>query len=397
MFNYLARFVPGMTSIMKPITDLRKKDTAWSWGPSQQKAFQRIKEKLSSLPALGFYRPENRTVLSADSSSYGLGATLMQWQGDRLVPIAYASRTLTEAERRYAQIEKECLASTWACEKFSKYLIGLDSFELQTDHKPLVRLMRSKDIDRAPVRCQRLLIRLMRFNADVIHVPGKQIVIADALSRNPVPHAAEDEEKAETVTAYVNNVESCWPVTQQRMDRLRAATVHDPELQQVIEYVLNGWPRTPPVNLQAYHQVQGELSLISGLLVYNNRIVVPSSQREDVLHKLHETHQGLHKCRQNAQSAVWWPGLSRDLKNLIDSCRVCRTSRPSQRRTATSNAVARTPMATAGGRSMLLSRQGLPGNSGLLFQVDGSPATSLNYCSRYRQEADADLRHTWGP
>ena len=82
-----------------------------------------------------------------DSSSYGLGATPMQWDEDRLIPTVYASRTLTDAERRYAQIEKKCLASTWACEKCAKYLIGLDSFQLQTDHKPLVPLIERKYID----------------------------------------------------------------------------------------------------------------------------------------------------------------------------------------------------------------------------------------------------------
>ena len=87
---------------LKPITDLLKK-TAWSWGPAEPKAFKTIREKLASSEALDFYSPNKKTVLSADSSNYGLGATLMQWDRDRLIQITYASRTLTDAERRSGQ------------------------------------------------------------------------------------------------------------------------------------------------------------------------------------------------------------------------------------------------------------------------------------------------------
>ena len=81
-----------------------------------------------------------------------------------------------------------------------------------------------------------------------------------------------------------------------------------------------------------YQQAQGELSTINGSLVYNGHIVVPESQRKYIVQKLHESHQGLTKCRQNAQNAVWWPGLSRD---LTESCRVCREHRPSQKKQRT--------------------------------------------------------------
>ena len=70
------------------------------------------------------------------------------------------------------------------------------------------------------------------------------------------------------------------------------------------------------------------MSVVDGLVIFNNRNVVPVSQRKDILHKLHETHQGLHKCRQNAQATVWWPGLSKELKELVDACRECRANRP---------------------------------------------------------------------
>ena len=332
MLNYLSKFVPEMASDLKPMTDLLRKDVAWQWGAHQQTAFERIKKRVTSAKALQFYDPSRKTVVSADSSSYGLGAVIMQEKNGRLAPVAYASRALTDAEKRYAQIEKECLASTWACEKFQKYLIGLGNFELQTDHKPLVPLMKSKDLDQAPVRCQRLLIRLMRFNFTVVHIPGKELVIADALSRSPVPFEPGSSETEEVVSAHVDAVESNWPLAPTRLDQLRAATVHDPKLQKVMGYVLNGWPTVVSDELTEYQQAKGELSLINGLLVHDTRIVIPERERPFILKKLHETHQGLQKCRSNAQSAVWWPGLGRDLKDMIDNCRVCREHRPAQRK-----------------------------------------------------------------
>lgn len=331
MMNYLSRFVSNLATILKPVTDLMKKNIQFAWQADQQKAFNLAKEKIAKATSLGFYDPRRQTIVSADSSSFGLGAVILQRDGEKLIPIAFASRTLTDAECRYAQIEKECLASVYACEKFSKYLIGLDKFELQTDHKPLVPLMMTKDLDRAPVRCQRLLMRLMRFNADVKHVPGKNLVIADALSRKPLQHTVADQELKEVVQEYVDAVHDSWPITSNRLDRLRAATIQDRDLQQVIHYVYNGWPAAVPTHLKGFQQAQGELSMVDGLLVYGTRVVIPASQHQEMLEMLHESHQGLHKCRARAQMSLWWPGLSRDLKDYVEKCRECRKHRPVQR------------------------------------------------------------------
>lgn len=88
-------------------------------------------------------------------------------------PVVFASHTLTETEKLYAQIEK-CLASAWASERFSQYLTGLQNFTLIVDHKPLVPLMMTKNLNQVPVRCQHLLISLMCFNPTVKQVPGKK-------------------------------------------------------------------------------------------------------------------------------------------------------------------------------------------------------------------------------
>lgn len=101
-------------------------------------------------------------------------------------PVAYCSRRFRCVETRYAQIEEECLASVWGCEHIEKYLFVLDSIKLIMFHKPLLPLMNSKALDNVPIRCQRLPMRLMQFNAEAVYAPEKTLTVADAFSRGPV-------------------------------------------------------------------------------------------------------------------------------------------------------------------------------------------------------------------
>ena len=147
MFNYIAKLIPNLSTVLKPVSSLLAMDICWTWGPAQEAAFKEAKDQVCNATTLTYFDVEKPTVVSADASSYGLGAVLFRAHGDELKPVAFASRTLTLAEQRYVQIEKECLTGVWACEKLTQYLTGLPNFKLLTDHKPLVPLMTTKSID----------------------------------------------------------------------------------------------------------------------------------------------------------------------------------------------------------------------------------------------------------
>uniref|UniRef100_A0A1A8F641 Gypsy retrotransposon integrase-like protein 1 n=1 Tax=Nothobranchius korthausae TaxID=1143690 RepID=A0A1A8F641_9TELE len=334
MINYLGKFLPDLSSVMHPINSLLKRDTAWTWGVPQEVAFKEVKVMLTSTPVLAYYDANKQTVVSADASSFGLGAALYQEYEEGLRPVAYCSRTLTETERRYSQIERECLASVWACERFSRYLQGMEKFRLQTDHKPLVPLINSYDLDKAPVRCQRLLMRLMKFNAEACHVPGKQLIVADTLSRKPLPDGGGSSTE-EVVTAYVQAVVESRPITRDRLDAIRQATMQDGDLQTITKYVADGWPEESSHlshTLQSFHAARAHLSAADGLLLYDDRIVVPELLRKQVLSQIHEGHQGLTKCRLRANLSVWWPGIGRHITEVVKSCGFCQENKSSQRK-----------------------------------------------------------------
>ena len=100
---------------------------------------------------LALFDPRRETIVSADASSYGIGAVFLQKQPDgENKPVAYISRAMTPTEQRYAQIEKEALAITWACDRFADFLMGLE-FHIQTDHKPLVPFFSTKQLDELPL------------------------------------------------------------------------------------------------------------------------------------------------------------------------------------------------------------------------------------------------------
>ena len=232
-------------------------------------------------------------------------------------------------------VEKECLALVWACERFAQYLVGLSSFVLLTDHKPLVPILGKKSIDEVPLRCQRLILRLMRFNPEVRHVPGKEQHISDAQSRNPLPLDPEtDSEISSDIKAHVDTVTATWPASPSRKEEISVETELDDDLQLVKRYIENGWPAyesSIPDRLKPYSVARNHLSIVEGFVTYDDRIVVPVKLQQSILNKLHESHQGLNKCLDNAQAAVWWPGMTTQLTNLIENYSICADYRPAAR------------------------------------------------------------------
>ena len=111
MVNYLGKFIPNLSELTTPLRQLLHKEVVWNWTEHQQNAFDRLKTCVSSPPVLHYYDVRQPVTLTCDASQYGLGAACLQEEN----PVAYASRTLTQTETRYAQIEKELLAVVFAC------------------------------------------------------------------------------------------------------------------------------------------------------------------------------------------------------------------------------------------------------------------------------------------
>lgn len=177
--NYLAKFLPKLTSVTVPLRNLTKKEVPFVWASSQQKAFEKVKQMVTEAPVLAFYDQHKELTLENDACEHGLGSVLMQ-EGH---PIAYASRSLmdTEIRLKIAQIEKEMLAVVYGLEKVHNYTYGR-KVNVTTDHKPLVAIV-TKSLFRAPKRLQALLLRTQKYQITLTHKPGVDIPVADALSR----------------------------------------------------------------------------------------------------------------------------------------------------------------------------------------------------------------------
>ena len=286
---------------------------------------------MASEQVLALYDSEKETMVSSDASSCGLGAVLIQKQpSGEMWPVAYACRSMTETERRYAQIDKEALAITWALEHWVEFLIGM-RFKVETDHKPLIPLFSTKLIDELPVRIQRFrMMRLMRFDFAIAYVPDKLMYTADSLSRSPQECKAQESTSWNDlhgeVEAYVSAVLVTLPASDQRLDEIRSELKNDDTLKTVMQYVQNGWPeekRRVHGPRAKYWSERGNISLHSGLLLRGRRIIIPPRLRADVLRRLYDGHQGTTKTRANAASSVWWPGISQDITKIVQNCATC--------------------------------------------------------------------------
>lgn len=176
-------------------------------------------------------------------------------------------------------------------------------------------------------------MRLMRFNVTAEHVPGKQLVVADALSRHPLAGDGQSDTEGQ-VKAYVNAIVTSKPIKSPKLEEISKATKSDAELQKVIAFIRKGWPQKVAESspLKRFHAARAHLSESDGLVLYQDRIVIPTVLRSDILNQLHEGHQGLTKCRERARSTVWWPSIGAQITQKVKSCDFCAEHKPTQRR-----------------------------------------------------------------
>lgn len=317
--NYLSKFIPGNSKNTAPLIQLLLQDVEWSWQEHHMAAFTRLKELLTSPPVLQYFDVHQPVVLSADASQHGLGAVCLQ----NNKPVAFASRALTETESRYAQIEKELLALVYACQKFHDYIYGRP-VTIETDHQPLITILK-KPLHSASARLQWMMLKLQRYN--VIYKRGKELYLADVLSRAHLPSTDWDE------TSEDYDVMTVEVLSSRRIEELRQETQADHLCRRLSEVVAVGWPDSSkklPHDLRQFYAIRDELTVDNGLLLHGQHCVIPHSLQHYYIRQLHQGHPGLEATKRRARESMFWPSIYQDIEHEISMCAPCNALRPHQ-------------------------------------------------------------------
>ncbi|XP_036815479.1 uncharacterized protein LOC118943635 [Oncorhynchus mykiss] len=213
LINYYRRFLPNLSAVLQPLNQLLEKNRTWRWTEQCENAFLEAKRLITSEQVLMHYDPEMPVKLACDASPYGLGAVLSHTLKDGSErPVAFASRTLNDAEKNYSQIDKEALALVWGVKKFHAYLYG-KRFTLVTDHQPLLSIFSPKKGIPAmtAARLQRYALFLASHMYDIEFKPSSLHTNADGLSR--LPCTRERQRRVDAVDMFHTAQLKALPVT----------------------------------------------------------------------------------------------------------------------------------------------------------------------------------------
>ena len=235
----------------------------------------------------------------------------------------YASRSLSPAERNYAQIEKELLAIVFACQKFHHYIYGFQT-KVQGDHKPLESIV-NKLLHKVSPRLQRMLLKLQNYDLPIKYVKGKDLHVPDTLSRAYLTNH-DDSTQSKDLEFAIHAIIENLSVSKEKKSQLQIATANDHQLQQLLMLMRSEWPTdvsNVPISLREYWKIRHSLCCADNLILMNNRIVIPSTMRQEILKCIHEGHMGTEKCKARARSCVYWPSMYEAIEHKVKKCPVC--------------------------------------------------------------------------
>ena len=306
--GYSARFIRNFSAIAEPLRELThlKKNERFAWKEKHQLAFDELRRALKG-NAVAYFNPNSETQVEVDASPVGLGAVLVQKHPDgsnRVV--AYARRSLSQLERKYSQVEREALAVVYGCERFHLYIYG-KPFKIITDARAIAFIY-GNPAPRVPARIERWGPRLLPYQFEITHKPGKQN-IADFFSRNPVEGATSDHQADEYVNMVVSHAMPIALSTQ----TLVTETEKDKVLASLAKVI--GQPNATRIckgskELAKFAGVVEEMTVTNnGTLLKGRKLVIPKSLEKTVVQLAHEGHIGVVKTKQLLREKVWFPGI----------------------------------------------------------------------------------------
>ena len=321
-----SEFIPDLARHTSKLRELTKKSKRYVWTKDQEKEFKMIEDLFCEDTLLRFYDPHKHTFIFVDAHRTGLGAVLAQGKSmDSCVPVAVASRTTNDPEKRYPQIDLEGMAVDFGLRRFRQYLVGGPEVTIVTDHKPLISIFARGRLN--SIRIDRIKLRHQDIRFKVIWRNGKKNP-ADYLSRHgqkltDLPKEVQEETKEfNKLCWFIHGSPYVEAIT---IENIQRHTERCTVLQKLKTYIQKGYIPKKDQNMSGFRKLFKELTVSEGgIILRGERIVLPASLAELAISKAHQGgHPGETNLKRRLRSHFWWPGMNKGVAEKIKRCEQC--------------------------------------------------------------------------
>lgn len=361
--GYYRRFIKGFAQIASPLTNIlkgengtvsahRSKNVKVCFNEEQIQAFLKLRQILSSEDVVLLYPDYAKPFeLTTDASSFGLGAVLSQ-NGK---PITMISRTLEDGEIDYATNERELLAIVWALKRLRNYLYGVNKIIIYTDHQPLSFAVSDKNTNAKLVRWKSFI---EGYCGKIVYLPGKENLVADALSRQPInaidnvssSATIHSEESLSNIIRQTNTPVNCYKnqiiIEESDSPSISTIIVFRNRIRHVIGYAEIGTvldQLRDVININTVNAIHCELTVLAHIqdrlkewfpstkFWHAPKFVIDITNNTEQKEIIVAEHCRAHRAVQNVVESVlqdyYFPRMAKMVKEVVSNCSICKTSK----------------------------------------------------------------------